>query len=351
MIANYTRPAALVLGILALCSCSDQLTNPSEPEAGGTTLTDTPVEAAVAASGTWVTVANATSDRWGLTSATVPNSSGRSILYAIGGSTLASQPPGNTHRALARMAAYNATTDTWTSRAPLPVGLYLTNGAGVINGKIYVSGGRMTGDKNFSVNLYMYNPATNTWTQKRSLPIASWAGVTGVIGGKLYVLTCAEEEDCSEFSKLELWRYDPATDAWTFLSVTPIELGLPMGGVIGGKLYATGGNGGELLVYDPVAKSWTQKASMPGGRRSNGAGVAYHGQLYILGGYEYGSDGSRRIVRKTSMYDPATNTWTNQAPMPSDRIETTASLVTVSGKTRIDLVGGARPGNNLQFIR
>ena len=42
---------------------------------------------------------------------------------------------------LAKVTAYNVATNTWTDRRPLPVPLAWSNGAGVINGKIYVSGG------------------------------------------------------------------------------------------------------------------------------------------------------------------------------------------------------------------
>jgi N-acetylneuraminic acid mutarotase len=291
------------------------------------------------------------SDRWGLTSAVVPNASGQSILYAIGGSSASfAQPSGPTTGALTTVQAYNASTNSWKLRAPLPLPLYRSNGTGVIDGKIYVSGGRMSGDKKYVNALFVYDPATNTWTRKHDMPEASWGGVTGVINRKLYVLTCEEAEDCSEFSHLTLYRYDPGTDQWTFLSVTPVQLGLPMGGVIGGKLYVTGGPGGALMAYDPATNSWTAKTSLPG-RRWSGAGVAYHAQLYILGGFEYNSDLTKRTVRKTSVYDPATNTWITKARMPSARFDLTASLVFVSGKARIEAVGGQRPGNNVQYIR
>ena len=68
--------------------------------------------------------------------ATVTNAAGQSIVYAIGGATVVSPLT-----LLRKVSAYNAATNTWTERRPLPVPLYLSNGAGVINGKIYVSGG------------------------------------------------------------------------------------------------------------------------------------------------------------------------------------------------------------------
>ena len=73
-------------------------------------------------------------ERWGLAVADVPNAAGQSILYAIGGQTATGTP-------LGRVQAYNVATNTWTWKASLPLPLSETNGAGVINGKIYISAG------------------------------------------------------------------------------------------------------------------------------------------------------------------------------------------------------------------
>ncbi|HEX6107557.1 MAG TPA: kelch repeat-containing protein, partial [Gemmatimonadales bacterium] len=71
---------------------------------------------------------------------------------------------------LRKVTAYNVATNTWTDRRPLPVPLAWSNGAGVINGKIYVSGGfSETGDALPTRALYVYDPGTNTWTRKRDL--------------------------------------------------------------------------------------------------------------------------------------------------------------------------------------
>jgi N-acetylneuraminic acid mutarotase len=339
------RPTAFALACLTLAACGETTTEPppaAEPA---------PSSAAPAvASNSWITRADMPTERWGLTSAVVRNAAGHSILYAIGGSSASfPQPSGPTTGALTKVQAYDATTNDWFIRAPLPLPLYKSNGTGVIDGKIYISGGRMSGDKNYVQALFVYDPTTNTWTRKRDMPTESWGGMTAVIDNQLYVLTCVSEEDCWEFSTPLLYRYDPATDQWTFLSVAPVGLGFPMGGVIGGKLYATGGVNGNLLVYDPATNGWTSKAPLPGGR-FRGAGVALGGKLYIIGGYQRNADGTRRLVRKTSVYDPATNTWTNKALMPSARFDFTAGRVVVGGQPRIELVGGARPGNNVQYV-
>jgi N-acetylneuraminic acid mutarotase len=229
---------AVVGASLAVFAC-DNTTDPnSVPE------TPSAEPALAIASNSWIARAPMPGDyRWGLTSAVVPNSAGQSILYAMGGSFASfPQPSGPTTGTRATVQAYNAATNTWSNRAPMPLALYRTNGAGVINGKIYISGGRLRGDKNYQATLLVYDPAKNTWSRKRDMPAQTWGGVTGVIDKKLYVLTCELEEDCFPESRLALYRYDPATNQWTFLSVTPRPLGEPMGGVIGGKLYAVGGS-------------------------------------------------------------------------------------------------------------
>ncbi|MBA3259263.1 MAG: hypothetical protein H0T68_07360 [Gemmatimonadales bacterium] len=277
----------------------------------------------------------------------MPNGSGQSILYAIGGRAL-------TGGSLGKVQAYNVATNTWTTKASLPIAAYLTNGAGVIGGKIYVSGG-VTRDKFFRRELHVYDPATNAWTRKRDMPDGTWGGVTGVSGEKLYVLTCGDrEEDCYVNSgPLFLYRYDPATDQWTFLSFSPPQTRHPMGGFIGGRFYVTGddtptGDGTAFHVYDPATNQWTPKAPLPRGRWS-GAGVTLGAKLYVIGGSERYPDGSERQVRSMIAYDPASDTWSAKASMPTVRPGLAASRVVFEGQPRIEVVGGSRPGNNIQY--
>ena len=153
------------------------------------------------------------------------NAAGQSIVYAIGGRN----PVWNNPQAT--VTAYNAATNTWTLRQPLPVRLASTNGAGVINGKIYISSGCTDHECFFPTDaLYMYNPATDTWTQKRSIPPDTTSGdyqhaygdgVTGVINDKLYVLSGRFKADPPHgyFESCDplFYRYNPATDKWVEL--------------------------------------------------------------------------------------------------------------------------------------
>jgi N-acetylneuraminic acid mutarotase len=247
--------------------------------------------------------------------------------------------------------AYNVATNIWTYRASLPVPLYATNGAGVIGGKVYISGG-LSQPKWYRAELYVYNPAKNTWTQKREMPNTGAGGVTGVINDKLYVLTGCDQEDCYPSQKsVFFYRYNPATDQWITLTTPTSSHSGGVGGVIGGKFYVTGGNygGGQLDVYDPATNQWTTKAPMPGERW--GAGAALRAKLYVIGGEQRTIDGTLTTVRTARVYDPITDTWTTKSPVPTaGSPQLVASRVVLNGQARIEAVGGSRPGNNLQYI-
>ncbi len=289
-------------------------------------------------------------ERWGLATAVVQNAAGQSTLYAIGGKTAT----GATGGSLSKVQAYNVATNTWTSKASLPRPLYWTNGAGVIDDKIYISGGLAAQDS-YQQALFMYDPARNQWTAKRSMPSTGYHGVTGVINGKLYVLTGCDQENCEPPQlSMTFYRYDPVTDQWATLPIpsqpTPSSSHKGgVGGVIGGKFYVAGGQGHTRLdVYDPVTNQWTAKAAMP---RVCGfaAGAALGAELYVVGGNQLNPDGSVTSC-KTSVYDPTTNAWTTKAAAPTVRAEAGASRIVVNGQARIELVGGRRPGNNLQYV-
>jgi N-acetylneuraminic acid mutarotase len=333
------------LGTLALVACGDSATQPG---------TSDPVSSAVplsaAASDSWIVRADMPgTERFWMTTATVTNSAGESILYVIGGKTAESDCECN-GGSLSNVQAYNVATNTWTWRAPLPRPLYSTNGTGLIKGKIYVSGG-VSSYRNHRRELYVYDPAANTWSRKRDMPLPSWRGVTGVINNQLYVLPgCAQSEpgDCLLGTPLVFYRYNPVTDHWSSLPAPPSRVIDGVASVIGGKLYVVGGFSGTVDVFNPVTNQWISKTSTAGqqvGAQAFGAAVG--GKLYVMGGWEPGSNIS---TRWNSAYDPVTDSWTSRAPLPSARHALAANRVVRNGQARIEVVGGTRPGNNLQYI-
>jgi N-acetylneuraminic acid mutarotase len=349
----------LILGVLGLAACGDDAT--TEPTPVAQPAANTP-ELALA-SDSWLTRANMLPNRTDLAVATVTNAAGQSVVYAIGGLTPTGIP-------LDKVLAYNVATNTWSFRRPLPVPRAGTNGAGVINGKIYVSGGYADYGGDFPTrSLYMYDPATNRWTQKSDIPRAGdWGedypggnGVTGVINNKLYVVSgCFRAwepwgyyEDCNPL----FYRYNPATDRWVTLP-RPFE-GLSTyapsaGGVIDGKFYVMAKVWNELEarfeVYDPATNRWSTRTPL-GLARPEAASAVLDGKLFMMGGLRLNA--SREAwdtLAITIVYDPATDAWTRRAALPTPRAGIAATRVFLDGQARIEVLGGVSPGNNIQYV-
>lgn len=329
-------PSLLTLGALGLAACGEDTTQPNPPAAQAPA---TP-EAAVA-SNTWLTRRDMPLDLVSQVAAVVPNAQGQSILYVIAGRKVSDFSP----KPVGEVRAYNVATNIWNySRRDMPAALYAMNGAGVINGKIYVSGG-LTSNRSTppSPALFVYDPAKNTWTQKRNMPEGGAWGVTGVIQDKLYVVTFSRglPDGVANF-----FRYDPTKDSWTRLPSPTNYFSLGGGGaVLYGKLYLIAK---PVLVYDPATNQWTTKGPLPGDL--TGAPVALGGKLYLFGADTQPFTGHPGIF----IYHPLTDSWT-QLPLlttlgSGNPAELAATRVFLNGQPRVEVVGGSRPGNNLQYI-
>ena len=148
-----------------------------------------------------------------------------------------------------RLFRYDPATDSWSEREPAPHHHHRAV-VGVINGKLYVAGGMTKTLRNEVTYEYdpepwgeldVYDPATNVWTTRRSMPTPRWGAAGGVIDGKLYVAG-GRGIDPSPRSTMEV--YDPATNSWAARAkmLTPREG--TSAAVVGGKLYVLGGTGG-----------------------------------------------------------------------------------------------------------
>lgn len=104
---------------------------------------------------------------------------------------------------------------------------------------------------------------------------------------------------------------------WTFgASQFPPRSEMPAA-VVDGLIYVPGGLGGEqaFQAYDPAANTWSDLARLPSARHHLMA-AAWGGQVYAFGG-AVGSAWNPSAT--TYIYDPATDTWTEGAPMPEPR--------------------------------
>jgi N-acetylneuraminic acid mutarotase len=140
---------------------------------------------------------------------------------------------------------------------------------------------------------------------------------------------------------------DVVEDTWAAKAPMPTaRAGLGVA-VVNGKIYAIGGttaggqyppdvSGGGFVgtneEYDPATDTWTTKASMPT-PRDYFAIAAYQNKIYCIGGaigftvdersgfYSYVTSGVNEV------YDTVTDTWETRAPMPDDAMEFQAHVV------------------------
>jgi N-acetylneuraminic acid mutarotase len=316
--------AGLALSSFALAACGEETTAPDAPH----TQASTP--ALAVARDTWLIRASMPSTQGLFVVATVPNAMGQSVVYVIGGKLM------NSDVSLSRVQAYNVATDTWRRRADLPTALRKQNGATVIDGRIYVPGG-ITGYAKLTAFLYVYDPATNHWTRKRDMPVPGAQGASGVIRGKLYVLTSGY-----------FFRYNPATDRWITLPA-PGSHRYAAGTVLNDKFYAIGDGAlgyRDVVVYDPATNRWTTKASPPELGLQIGYAIPLWSKMYVIGFVRHDPEESgAEVGMVTWVYDSATDTWSALTPPP--RTVFAGSKVFVSGRPRIEAITGA---DNLQYI-
>jgi N-acetylneuraminic acid mutarotase len=256
-------------------------------------------------------------------------------LYAIGGGLGAT----TSSRAVAE---YDPATNKWTQRANLPE---VTCGlsTSVIDGKIYAIGGATSAVGAARSSVYVYDPETDTWMRKADMPTARAYLSASVVNGKIYVIGGAPSVFSPAYRTVE--EYDPAADTWTRKADMPTARSTHAAGVVDGKIYAIGGMVGSptpwtglsvVEVYDPATDTWTRKADMPT-RRLCHAVSAVDGKIYSIGGATSNSGALATLEE----YDPITDTWTRKADMPTARWGLSSSVV--DGK--IYTVGGALASN------
>lgn len=324
---------ASTLGLLALGGCGESLpTQAPEDES----VPETPSLALAANSWTAKRQISGPTARRGLIAAVVPNSAGETILYVLGGHE-------GEWEATA-IVAYNVATNTWTTKKAV-FRRSFSNGWGVIGNKIFIPGGYNFSSgagfccDSYRSTLWVYDAARDLIYRKADMPEPTADGVSGIISGKLYVLT-GSDPLTGRANPGRLYRYNPSTDTWLKRASPPHTHARGLAGVINGKLYVIGGwddfaNPTTALdVYDPATNTWQARAPIPSGRDAGGAAVV-NGRLYVIG-----VNGANR---STYVYDPTTNQWTGKASFPTGQTAPSAAApVKLGGIWRVLAVGGVR---------
>ena len=209
---------------------------------------------------------------------------------------------------------------SWTTKASMPTAR-MGAAAAVVDGKIYIIGGFKSGSGLLSSN-EVYNPSTNSWEIKAPMPTPRAGLGVVAVNEKIYAIGGGREIIYDKDSALPYQNpsgivevYDTITDTWTS-SYTPMptprfDFSLT---VVDDKIYAIG-YWDECEVYNPITDSWSEDPPMPTARIRCGAAVV-NKKIYVIGGEE---SISGEGITNCECYDPFTKSWDILEFMPTRR--------------------------------
>ena len=239
-------------------------------------------------------------------------------------------------------AALTAGADAWSTDASGPaVGRYLTSATAGCDGRIYLIGGMTTPDpadatsSRTEPSVEVFDPVARTWSAVPSMPTprVALAAPTGP-DGRIYAIG-GEIESADGFpSQTTVEVYDPDSGAWA--SAAPLPQPMSRMGAVrtaDGRILVVGDR--AAYVYDPADDSWSARTAMPTPRHHLMLVPATDGRVYALGGFT--TDGQLGEYTVVESYDPASDTWRSEPPMPTGRAEG-AGAATADG--RIIVSGG-----------
>jgi hypothetical protein len=132
------------------------------------------------------------------------------------------------------------------------------------------------------------------------------------------------------------------------LGRTPHDPGNGAGGFIGSKFYLANPLAAHGLdIYDVATGQWTTGPQRPFRYCPGGPYSTYKAKLYVAGCH---SDEDWDGVYPMLVFDPAAGTWTERAAPPRSDYQTLSRVTLPNGQVTLELVGGSRPGNNLQYV-
>lgn len=145
----------------------------------------------------------------------------------------------------------------------------------------------------------------------------------------------------------------PSAGTWKSLATAPTKRTEVAAAAVGGKIYVVGGfskpswlqsivnrllNRFDLVVtdvveeYDPATNRWTEKAPLPIPLHHTSA-ARVGNRLYVIGGF---TPSLPHHSKRVFVYDPSVNSWSERAPMPTPR----GALATAEFNGKLFAIGG-----------
>ena len=235
-------------------------------------------------------------------------------IYVVGGYP-------STRESVDTVQVYDVAADKWELTTPYPTTINHAS-AVALDGLLYVIGGQTNAGgrrerSRYTDAVHAYDPKTRQWTPRAPMPTKRSAMAHDIIDGKLYVAGGRPPRG-HDFAV-----YDPKADKWTTLPALPTQRNHMAAAAIDGKLYVVGGRFGggfrseitaALEVYDPATNQWTTRRPMSEARGGHN-GILVKGCFHTFGG-EHPTAGPSGVFPHHEVYNPKTDTWTRLPDMP-----------------------------------
>ena len=243
--------------------------------------------------------------------------------------------------------AYDPATDTWTSLASIPQAVthcgQVADMDNPNNQIFWLVGGFLGNHPGPTTNeVWKYSITHNTWTSGPRLPALRAAGALVKLGRELHYFGGTIRNGSTWVDYGTHWAFDLDTGiAWRTTTPDGQQTLAPMpnprnhmGGVaLNGKIYAIGGQHkgqqstapqDEVDVYDPATNTWTQAAPMPRPIGHVTANVfVRNGRIVVVSGLTTNSVKIANVIE----YDPSTDTWSELPPLPWGRQSPVSGLI------------------------
>ena len=272
-------------------------------------------------------------------------------FYTMGGRTADASGADFQH-----VLKYSPASNTWTQQGvTLPDNSMNNMACGVLSvggvPQIYCVGGSFEGGTTANARVFSYNPATDTATTLTSAD--NWPGdAAGTIlpGGfavnddKLYILGGF---NINVASTNQIWQFDPTAGVgskWLQRVNAPEGIMYASTCAINGIIYVGGASdysGGTVIdttnsfSFNPTTNTIGTIAAIPRATGETRA-LTFNGKMLVIGGGRVAPNPSTEV----DAYDPGTNTWTVNSPVPAFMTARRNFPTDTDGTTNIWLGGG-----------
>lgn len=250
-----------------------------------------------------------------------------------------------------RSYVYDPKLNIWTAIADLPFTPNGTDFGGITHAGIttdgtdifiasgYTSNASGTGQTFGTNQVIRYNVGSNTYTQLPSLPFNLAAGQMEFLDGKLHYIAGTNAARTQDLGNHYVLNLSPMDTEWKELAPLPNPRHHGGSAVVNGMIYYIGGqheHDAELVAqkdvhrYNPNTNTWEKMADLPVPAGTTGRGhitssvVVVNNKIIVLGGETVHNS---KVTNMVSMYNPASNTWSNLTPLPANRFSGIAGFI------------------------